>query len=244
MMQNHIESFTPSELYVLAGAAGITYLFGLPEREKLIMGDADCVTKATESLRGKGLITENGGLTMAAFQLIELLKAYQESQEYTRFNNLLVGFLPKDKDRVAVLTEIKQGEEYEFHYMPKWDVYVSLLERISFLMREPREKDTTFLTSKMTQEEQETFEEMDLSQKELLAIATFRRPDTRNVLEQGKWDCFLYFTEGDDYIQIDVEGKRYEWISLYALNKKVYDVLKMPYKKSIDPKSFSLGGIN
>ncbi|MGG2093525.1 DUF5081 family protein [Bacillus sp. S13(2024)] len=243
-MQNHIEGFSPSELYVLAGAAGVTYLFGLPEREKLIMDDADCVTKATESLRGKGLIMEDGGLTMAAFQFIELLKAYQESQEYTRFNNLLVGFLPDDKDRVAVLTEIKPNEEYELHYIPKRDVYVSLLERIPFLMREPREKDTTFLTNKMPQEEQETFEEMDLSQKELLAIETFSRPRTTSLIEQGKWDCFLYFTEGDDYIQIDVERKRYEWISLYALNKKIYDVLKMPYKKFIDPKSLSLGGIN
>ncbi|PGZ98481.1 DUF5081 domain-containing protein [Bacillus pseudomycoides] len=243
-MQNHIESFSPSELYVLAGAAGVTYLFGLPEREKLIMGDADCVTKATESLRRKGLIMEDGGLTMAAFQLIELLKAYQESQEYTRFNNLLVGFLPNDKDRVAVLTEIKPDEKYELHYIPKRDVYLSLLERIPFLMREPREKDTTFLTNKMTQEEQETFEEMDLSQKEILAIETFSRPRTTSLTEQGKWDCFLYFTEGEDYIQIDVERKRYEWISLYALNKKIYDVLKMPYKKFIDPKSLSLGGIN
>ncbi|MGG0277504.1 DUF5081 family protein [Bacillus rhizoplanae] len=243
-MQNNIESFSPSELYVLAGAAGVTYLFGLPEREKLIMGDADCVRKATESLRGKGLIMEDGGLTMAAFQLIELLKAYQESQEYTRFNNLLIGFLPNDKDRVAVLTEIKPNEEYELHYIPKRDVYLSLLERIPFLMREPREKDTAFLTNKMTQEEQETFEEMDLSQKEILAIETFSRPRTTSLIEQGKWDCFLYFTEGDDYIQIDVDRKRYEWISLYALNKKIYDALKMPYKKFIDPKSLSLGGIN
>ncbi|PEA52459.1 DUF5081 domain-containing protein [Bacillus pseudomycoides] len=243
-MQNHIESFSPSELYVLAGAAGVTYLFGLLERERLIMGDADCVTKANESLRRKGLLTENGDLTMAAFQLIELLKAYQESQEYTRFNNLLVGFLQNDKDHVAVLTEIKPNEEYELHYIPKWDVYVSLLERIPFLMREPREQDTTFLTNKMTQEEQATFEEMDLSQKELLAIETFRRPNTRNVTEQGRWDCFLYFTEGDDYIQIEVERKQYEWISLYALNKKIYDALKMPYKKFIDPRSLSLGGIS
>ncbi|MGG0185561.1 DUF5081 family protein [Bacillus rhizoplanae] len=243
-MQNNIESFSPSELYVLAGAAGVTYLFGLPEREKLIMGDADCVTKATESLGEKGLIMEDGGLTMAAFQLIELLKAYQESQEYTRFNNLLIGFLPNDKDRVAVLTEIKPNEEYELHYIPKRDVYLSFLERIPFLMREPREKDTAFLTNKMTQEEQETFEEMDLSQKEILAIETFSRPRTTSLIEQGKWDCFLYFTEGDDYIQIDVDRKRYEWISLYALNKKIYDALKMPYKKFIDPKSLSLGGIN
>lgn len=54
---------------------------------------------------------------------------------------------------------------------------------------------------------------------------------------------FLYFTEGEDFVQIDVECNRYDWVSLYAVNKKLYDVLKMPYKKLIDPRQFSLGGI-
>lgn len=54
---------------------------------------------------------------------------------------------------------------------------------------------------------------------------------------------FLYFTEGEDFVQIDVERNRYDWVSLYAVNKKLYDVLKMPYKKLIGPRQFSLGGI-
>ncbi|HEK9100047.1 DUF5081 family protein [Bacillus pfraonensis] len=242
-MVHTIESFTPGELYVLAGAAGITYLFGLPEREKLTLADPDCVTKATEKLKAKRLITEENGLTPAAFQLIELLKAYQESNEYTRFNNLLIGFLPQDKDRVAVFTERKQNEEYEIDYIAKRDVYFSLLQRVPFLMREPREIEHTFLTNKMTEEKQRFFEEMDLSKKDLLAVETFSRPRDRRVGNKGKWECFLYFTEGENFIQVDIERKQYEWASLYAVNKKLYDGLKMPYKKLIDPRQFSLGGI-
>lgn len=243
MMQKKQSIFTPAELYVLAGAAGVSHLFGLSEREQILMGDPDCVKHATARLTEKSLITETGGLTEGAFQLIELLKAYQESKEYTRINNLLIGFLQKDEDRVAVLTEIKPNEEYTIDYIAKRDVYFTLLGRIPFLMREPRETEHTFLTKRMTIEERENYKEMDLSKRDVLAIETFGRPHPRSVTGEGKWECFLYFTDGEDFIQIDVERNRYEWISLYALNKRVFDVLKMPYKKPMNPMEFSLGGI-
>ncbi|PHC81590.1 DUF5081 domain-containing protein [Bacillus wiedmannii] len=242
-MEKEIGSFTPAELYVLAGAAGITKLFGLQEREVLTFTNENCVSKATTELRKKGLITEKNSLTPAAIQLIELLKAYQESQEYTKINNLLIGFLPQDKDRIAVLTERKKNEKYEIHYIAKRDVYFSLLKEISFLIREPRDIEDTFFTKKMIEKEQYIFEEMDLSEKELLIIETFARPRSRTMESSVKWQCFMYFTEGEDFIQIEVERNRYEWASLYAVNKKLYDVLKMPYKKISDPRQFSLGGI-
>ena len=59
-------------------------------------------------------------------------------------NNVLIGFLKEDKDRVAVLTEIEPNKKYEIDYIPKPDVYFSLLTRIPFLLREPREIEDTF----------------------------------------------------------------------------------------------------
>ena len=44
-------SFAPAELYVLAGAAGVTDIFGLPNRDAIILLDEECVTKATTSLK-------------------------------------------------------------------------------------------------------------------------------------------------------------------------------------------------
>ncbi|CAM4277082.1 hypothetical protein BAMA_07920 [Bacillus manliponensis] len=243
-MQEKQSIFTPAELYVLAGAADVTHLFGLSEREQILMGDPDCVQNATARLTEKSLITETGGLTEGAFQLIELLKAYQESKEYTRINNLLIGFLPKDEHRVAVLTEIKPNEEYTVDYIAKRDVYFTLLGRIPFLMREPRETEHTFLTKRMTMEELETCKEMDLSEKDVLAIETFVRPHPKSITGEGKWECILYFTEGEDFVQIDVGRNRYEWVSLYALNKRVFDGLKMKYKKPMDLTGLSLGGIH
>lgn len=92
----------------------------------------------------------------------------------------------------------------------------------------------------MTETEQQTFEGKDLSNKDVIAIETYTRPRSNRG---GKWECFLYFTEGEDFVQIDVDRNRYDWVSLYAVNKKLYDVLKMPYKKLIDPRQFSLGGM-
>ena len=40
----------------------------------------------------KGLLTSENGITPAAFQIIELLKEYESCHEYTRMNNVLIGF--------------------------------------------------------------------------------------------------------------------------------------------------------
>ena len=43
-------------------------------------------------------------------------------------------------------------------------------------MREPREIEDTFFSKRMTEEEQQTFEEKDLSNKNVIAIETYTRP--------------------------------------------------------------------
>ena len=124
----------------------------------------------------KGLLTVKMELPLQTFQIIELLKEYENCHEYTRMNNVLIGFLKEDKDRVAVLTEIEPNKKYEIDYIPKPDVYFSLLTRIPFLLREPREIEDTFFSKRMTEAEQQTFEEKDLSNKDVIAIETYTRP--------------------------------------------------------------------
>ena len=77
---------------------------------------------------------------------------------------------------MAVLTEIEPNKKYEIDYIPKPDVYFSLLTRIPFLLREPREIEDTFFSKRMTEAEQQTFEEKDLSNKDVIAIETYTRP--------------------------------------------------------------------
>ncbi|GGE59394.1 DUF5081 family protein [Priestia taiwanensis] len=242
-MIQQVGNFTPSELYVLAGAAGITYIFGLPERESILMNNPNCVNNAISTLTTKGLLTKDVELTKAAFQLIELLKAFQGSKKYTRFNNLLIGFIPADEDRVIVLTELVENEVYEFECLSKRDVYLSLVKNIPFLLREPREKDKQFLSKQMTKEEQAVCEEIDLFDKDVLAIELLYRPDA-NRTHLGKRECHLYYMLEEDYVQINVQNKMYEWVSLYALNKKIYDVLNMSYTKPKGLSNHSLGVIN
>lgn len=66
-MQVKIDKLTAAELYVLAGAAGVNYIFGLPEREQLALVEPDCAVGARDSLIQKGVLTEDGQLTHAAF---------------------------------------------------------------------------------------------------------------------------------------------------------------------------------
>ena len=58
-------SFAPAELYVLAGAAGD--IFGLPNRDAIILLDAECVTKATTSLKKKAYLQVKMELPLQLF---------------------------------------------------------------------------------------------------------------------------------------------------------------------------------
>ena len=46
-------------------------------------------------------------------------------------------------------------------------------------MREPRDIEDTFFSKRMTEEEQQTFEEKDLSNKDVIAIETYTRPRSK-----------------------------------------------------------------
>ncbi|ASB90513.1 DUF5081 family protein [Bacillus sonorensis] len=229
-MQVKIDKLTAAELYVLAGAAGVNYIFGLPEREQLALVEPDCAVGARDSLIQKGVLTEDGQLTHAAFFLTEMLKHYHASEEYVRFNNVLCAFLPDDEERVIALTEIKPGKEYTFDYLEKREVYLSIISKVSFLRREPREKDRTFLTKPMTPGEKAEVREMDLDEKEILAVETFRFASTPSLIDQGFQTANLYFTKGEDLICIDPLHERYEWVSLYIMNNRIYDALHINFR--------------
>ncbi|WOH90561.1 DUF5081 family protein [Bacillus paralicheniformis] len=99
------------------------------------MAEPDCAVKAKESLIEKGILLKEGKLTKTAFFLIKLLKQYQESEEFVRFNNVMCAFLPDDEERVVALTERSQGKGYTLDYLKKREVYLSLISNVSFLVR-------------------------------------------------------------------------------------------------------------
>ncbi|WP_309244912.1 DUF5081 family protein [Bacillus sp. WMMC1349] len=226
-----IDTLTASELYVLAGAVGVTYLFGLPEREQLALIDPDCAEKAKDSLIKKGVLTSEGKMTDAAFQLAEALKCYQKSSEYARFNNVMCAFLPNDEEHIIVITEIEADTAYTVDFLEKREVYLTIISTVSFLLREPREKDQTFLLKNMNLEERAEVLEMDLEKAEVLAVETFKQAPEHDHTDTGLYESALYFTKGEDFIAIDPLRERYEWISIHMLNKRLFDALKIVYGK-------------
>ena len=127
---------------------------------------------------------------------------------------------------MAVLTEIEPNKNTRSTtYQNR--TYIFIINTHSFLIERTEGNRRYIFSKRMTEAEQQTFEEKDLSNKDVIAIETYTRPRSNRG---GKWECFLYFTEGEDFVQIDVDRNRYDWVSLYAVNKKLYDVLKMPYK--------------
>ncbi|MDA7028106.1 DUF5081 family protein [Bacillus sp. CLL-7-23] len=226
-----IDSLTAAELYALGGAAGVTYLFGLPEREQLALIDPDCAEKAKDGLIKKGVLTSDGKMTDAAFQLAEALKYYQKSKEYARFNNVMCAFLPDDDEHIIAITEIKAETAYTVDFLEKRQVYLTIISAVSFLLREPREKDQTFSLKRMSLKERAEVSEMDLTNEEVLAVETFKRAPEHQPTHDGLHEAAFYFTKGEDFVAVDPLHDRYEWISLHMLNKRLFDTLKIVYGK-------------
>ena len=229
-MQVKADTLSAAELYVLAGAAGVSYIFGLPEREQLALVEPDCAIKAKDSLIEKGILLKEGKLTKTAFFLIKLLKQYQESEEYVRFNNVMCAFLPDDEERVIALTEISPGKGYTLDYVEKREVYLSLISKVSFLVREPRDQDRAFLTKPMSAAEKAEVRAMNLDEKEVLAVETFKLASQLKPADPGFQTTTLYFTKGEDFISVDPLNDRYEWISLYIMNNRIYDALQINFR--------------
>jgi hypothetical protein len=114
--------------------------------------------------------------------------------------------------------------------LEKREVYLSLISNVSFLVREPRDQDRAFLTKPMSAAEKAEVRAMELDQKEVLAVETFKLASQQKPADTGFQTTTLYFTKGEDFISVDPLNDRYEWISLYIMNNRIYDALHINFR--------------
>ncbi|RCK12586.1 DUF5081 family protein [Bacillus licheniformis] len=81
---------------------------------------------------------------------------------------------------------MQKAEQDTLDYVEKREVYLSLISKVSFLVREPRDQDRAFLTKPMSAAEKAEVRAMNLDEKEVLAVETFKLASTKDsLIEKG-----------------------------------------------------------
>lgn len=84
--------FTAEELLLLASAFDCRMLFGLPDRQLLVMKNKQGFEEAKQGLVDKNIMDVEGKLTKDGFTLVQFLEQYASSDRYIRLDNLMTGF--------------------------------------------------------------------------------------------------------------------------------------------------------
>lgn len=223
-------TFTAPELYLIAAAFGGNVLFGLPSKEIYQLKGGEVFKEAYERLIEKKILTEEGKLTETGTVIIRTVELYYKSEKYVRINNLMFAFRDKKHDELIVLIEF-EDHHYELRVISKALVLRLLTETFPVMLREPEEKEKTFLKEELSHREKremETFEpEPMLMNLEFFHLKE-EPQDENNAAYYQQW---LVFTKDEKLIMVDTVQQKYYHASQYWFLKILFDELDFPYKE-------------
>lgn len=230
MMMEGKKFFTAPELYLLASAFDGKDLFGLPEKQLYqLMGD-EVFEEAQQRLIEKKILTSEGKITESGAVIIQVIESYYQSEKYVRINNLMFSFQRKNDEEVILLVELEDGQ-YQLQMISKVLVLKNLSDQFPIILREPLERETTFLKEEVSNKERrelETFELEDMFMNLELFHLNEKPKDQFNPKYYQQW---LVFTNGGKLIMVDTVNKKYYHASQYWFLKVLFDELDFPYKE-------------
>lgn len=230
-MNTSTETFNVVELYLLSAAFDGNALFGFPEKEIYQLKGEAIFREANERLKEKGILTSEGKLTDGGAHVIQALEHYYQSTKYVRINNLMFAFLEKDADEVVLLVEVGEEEAYQLYVVSKAIALKLLGERFPLVLREPDEKEKTFLKEELTNQERRAIENFE-PEKMYMNIEFFHLEEKeKNISNPGYYQQWLAFTKDEKLMMVDVVNKKYYHASQYWFLKKLFDEMDFPYKE-------------
>lgn len=215
--------FTAEELLLLASAFDCRLLFGLPDRQLLVMKNQQGFEEAKQGLVDKNIMDVEGKLTKDGFTLVQVLEQYASSDRYIRLDNLMTGF-GKDEHLIT----IKWLEEGKLQLFVHQNIAFlkRIMEGYPLFNREPLQEDTSYLKRQIQMEETEEYFE---SGNPTVQLECF----TINYEEQSATAEQWMFFENNGQLQgIDIENNIVYQLSQYFLVKKIYDFYRFPYKEA------------
>lgn len=222
-------SFSVSELFLLAEACGTSSVFGLPDKKVQLLLNSTMMQDAGETLQEKGILSEEETLTEGGYYVLSALNSYINSSQYTRINNCMVGFLPDDQENLVLLVEVEANKKYQLKIIDKLVLLKNLFDESPLLQREPLEDETEFILKKMRNSQRRIAEKLELKTN-LLNIETFKgelyKEEVDSVEYHEQW--LMYQDQGELYA-VDFNEPKYYRASQYWLMKFVFDSLAIPY---------------
>ncbi|ULT57359.1 DUF5081 family protein [Neobacillus drentensis] len=231
-MSSSTDVFTTPELYLLAASFGGNVLFGLPEKEIFQLQGEEVFKVAHEQLRDKGIIAGDGKITKNGAIIIQTVENYHQSKKYVRINNLMFAFREKESDELIVLVETAEQGQYQLRVTSKAIMLKMLCEHFPLIIREPAEKETTFLKKDISNHERREIESFE-PEEMLMNLEFFHlKEEHRDQFNWHYYQQWLIFTKVEKLIMVDTVNKRYYHASQYWFLKVLFDELDFPYKEA------------
>ncbi|MEH7272503.1 DUF5081 family protein [Neobacillus vireti] len=232
MRKASVDVFTTPELYLLAAAFGCNVLFGLPEKEIYQLKGDEVFKEAYKQLKEKGILTPEGKITKPGAIIIQAVELYHQSEKYVRINNLMVAFREKEHDEVIVLVELEEQGHYQLRVISKAVLLIILSEHFPLVLREPEEKEKSFLKMELSHQERRETQEFE-SEKSLMNLEFFHlKVEPKNKFNANYYQQWLVFTKDEKLIMVDTVNKKYYHASQYWFLKVLFDELDFPYKEA------------
>ncbi|MDS9473271.1 DUF5081 family protein [Sporosarcina pasteurii] len=230
-MNTSTETFNVVELYLLSGAFDGNALFGLPEKEIYQLKGEAIFKEANERLKEKGILTPEGKLTDGGAHVIQALEHYYQSAKYVRINNLMFAFREKDADEVILLVEVEEKETYQLYVVSKAIALRLLGERFPLVLREPDEKEKTFLKEELSNRERREIDSFE-PEEMFMNIEFFHLEEKEKSISNSRYyQQWFVFTKDEKLMMVDVVNKKYYHASQYWFLKMLFDEMDFPYKE-------------
>jgi hypothetical protein len=232
MTRSAADTFSAVELYLLASAFGGNVLFGLPEKEIYQLKGEEVFKEAHKQLIDKGVITAEGKITKNGAIIIQTVEFYHQSEKYVRINNLMFAFREKESAEMIVLVETEEPARYQLRVTSKAAMLKILSEQFPLIVREPAEKEKTFLKVELSNQARRETESYDPEQY-LMNLEFFHlKEEHRDQFNWHYYQQWLIFTKDEKLIMVDTVNKKYYHVSQYWFLKVLFDELDFPYKEA------------
>lgn len=230
-MTEATDVFTPAECYLLLAPFDTRHIFGMPD--KLVYTIQEEVFEiAIEQLQAKKIITAENEWTKTGIAIAESFKIYNQSKKFVRLNQFMFA-LTEDHEELLALVEITADQEYKLLRLDKMSALNMLLEAFEIIGREPEEEEKTFLQKKLSNKMDERVQSYPIPE-EILNIEIFNLDaEPKETANPSFHQHYLYFLAEEALIMIDIEHETYYQSSQYALLKRIFDELAIPYEQEV-----------
>lgn len=230
MINSQADTFTASELYLLAAAFDGNVLFGLPEKQIYQLKGEGEFSEAHQRLIEKEILTPDGKITRGGAFVIQTIEFYHQSEKYVRINNLMFAFRERDHDEVIVLVELDDPGHYQLRVMPKAMALKILSDYFPLIGREPDEKERTFLKEELTNHERHEVESFEPEERFMNLEFFHLQEEPRDPFNAHYYQQWLIFTKDEKLIMVDTVNQKYYQAGQYWFLKVLFDEMDFPYK--------------